>query len=190
MGQPTSIRSTTLDPLLTYKFIVSWGPSTGTPTVVAGVSKVSALSRTTAPVKWREGGSPEHTRQIPGQTTYDDITLEKGIILDVSFEQWANKMWFYEQTAKLGEEVSLADFRKTLRIDHCNQAGQIVDTYYVFNCWPTKYTALPDLNAQDDAQVAIETLVLVNEGWARDDTVNAPKLPSFDLPASPIIAPA
>lgn len=188
MGTPTSIRSTIMDPLLNYKFIVSWGPSTGGDlTVVAGVSKVGALKRSTEAVDYREGGAPETTRKIPGQTKYENITLERGIILDIAFEQWANKLWFYEQTAVLGNEVSLADFRKTVKIDHCNQAGQIVNSYYIFNAWPTDYTALPDLNASDGATVAVESMTLVCEGWTRDTSYTGPAAPSFDLPAAPVI---
>ncbi len=189
MGTPTSIRSSVMDPLLNFKFIVSWGPSTGGDlTVVAGVSKVGALSRTTESVEYREGGAPQGTRKIPGQTKYEDITLERGLILDVAFEQWANKIWYYENSGKLGEEVSLKDFRKTVKIDLCNQAGQIMNSYYVFNCWPTKYQALPELDAQAGATVALETMTLVNEGWVRDDSVKEPTYPSFDNPASPTIA--
>lgn len=176
-----------MDPLLNYRFIVSWGPAGGNLTVVAGVSKIGPLARTTEKVDYREGAAPTHTRRIPGQTNYDEFSLERGIILDVAFEQWANMVWYYENSAKLGNLVSLDDFRKTLKIDHCNQAGQIVNSYYVFNCWPSKYQALPELNAQDGATVALETLTLQHEGWVRDDSYKAPELPSFALPDKPTI---
>ena len=65
------------------------------------------------------------------------------------------------------KEVSLDDFRKTLKIDLCNQAGQIVKVYYVFNCWPSAYTALPDLDSNDN-DVALESMTIQNEGWQRD----------------------
>lgn len=189
MADPQSIRSSIMDPLLTFKFLVSWGPSDGGDLkVVAGVSEVGPLSRTTDPVEYREGGAPTGTRQIPGQTKYDDITLKRGIILDIAFEQWANKIWYYPNTAKLGEEVSLKDFRKTMKIDLCNQAGQIMLSYYVFNCWPSKYQSMPNLNAQDGATVALEELTLKNEGWVVSYAVeNTDGYPSFDQPAKPVI---
>lgn len=186
---PSSIRSSIMDPLLNFKFLVSWGPSDGGDlTVVAGVSKIGPLSRSTEKVEYREGGAPTGTRQIPGQTKYDEISLERGIILDVAFEQWANKLWYYQNTGTLGQEVSLKDFRKTVKIDLCNQAGQIMLSYYVFNCWPSKYQAMPELNAQDGATVALETLTLQNEGWVVTYAVqNTDGYPEVTQPTAPVL---
>ncbi len=183
MGQPTNVRSSIMDPLLNFKFIVSWDGVNR----VAGVSKVSGLTRTTQVVTHREGGAPQGPRRIPGQTEYGPITLERGLILDIMFEQWANKVWYYPNTGAMGQEVSLKDFRKDIRIDLCNQAGQIVNVYYIFSCWPSEYRALPELDANANA-VALESLTLQNEGWQRDDTYSPPDLPSYAEPTSPIIA--
>lgn len=188
MATPTNVRSSIMDPLLNFKYIVSWDDSSGKLTVVAGVSKIGPLARSTEVAEYREGAAPQSTRKIPGQTKYDEISLERGIILDVAFEQWANKVWYYQNSGALGNEVSLADFRKTLKIDLCNQAGQIMTSYYAFNCWPSKYTILPELNAQDGATVALESMTLQTEGWARDPDVNGADYPSFAEPASPVIA--
>jgi phage tail-like protein len=190
MADPTSIRPTIMDPLLNYRFIVSWGPSAGgNLTVVAGVSKVSSLSRTTEKVEYREGGAPQHTRVIPGQTKYGEINLERGVILDITFQQWANQLWYYQNSGSLGSLVSLSDFRKTVKIDLCNQAGQIMLSYFVFNCWPSKYQAMPDLNASDGATVALETLTLQNEGWVVNyDVQDTSAYPSVLNPTAPILA--
>ncbi len=172
------------DPYLNFKFIVSWDDGAGGDfTAVAGVSKVGALTRTTEVVGFREGASPQSTRQIPGQTSYGELTLERGLIIDVAFEKWANKVWFYENTGALGEEVSLVDFRKTLKVDLCNQAGQIVKVYYVFNCWPSAYTALPDLDSNSN-DVALESMTIQNEGWQRDDSYAKIDEPQYDHPTS------
>ncbi|MEM8934238.1 MAG: phage tail protein, partial [Acidobacteriota bacterium] len=68
---------------------------------------------------------------------------------------------------------------------------QIMNTYYAYNCWPSEYTALPELDASQGAQVAIESMTLQNEGWIRDDTFTAPDVPdgyaSYAEPASPTI---
>ena len=191
---PKSIRSKMMDPLLNFKFLVSWGPSDGGDLkVVAGVSKIGPLSRSTEQVEYREGGAPTGTRKIPGQTKYDEITLDRGIILDTAFEQWANKLWYYQNTDKLGNEVSLKDFRKTVKIDMCNQAGQIMLSYYVFNAWPSKYQSMPELNAQDGATVALETMTLQNEGWvvtyAVTDTSKYPEVTKPTSPTQPAVSP-
>jgi phage tail-like protein len=187
MGTPTNLRSQIMDPLLNFKFIVNWGDSgSGKVAAVAGVSKVSALSRNVEPADYREGADPFVSRKIPGQVKYDNITLERGIILDIAFEQWANKIWYYEQTGALSQnQVSLADFRKDLRLDVCNQAGQIMLQYWVFNAWPTKYQALPELDAQAGNTVALETLELAHEGWTKDTSYSPAKYPSYALPTDP-----
>lgn len=163
------------DPYKTYKFRVK----TEDGTYVAGVSKVSALKRSTEVVKHREGGDPSTSRKSPGQTEYEAITLERGVTHDQAFERWANKIWNYG--SGLGAEVSLADFRKNLILEVYNEAGQLAIAYRLYRCWPSEYQALPDLDASANA-VAIQTLKLENEGWERDYEVVEPTEPSFDEP--------
>jgi len=183
MTTPRNVRNTKTDPLLNFKFLVYWAPgSSDKLTPVAGVSRIGALTRNTESVAHREGGAPQGARQIPGQVAYSPITLERGLIVDLAFEQWANKVWFYENTGKLGQEVSLKDFRKDITIQLLNQAGQAVAQYHVFNCWPSEYQALPDLDASSN-EVALETMTLVNEGWQREIPTGKPaELPEFDAP--------
>ena len=46
----------------------------------------------------------------------------------------------------------------------------------LYRCWPSEFSALPDLDANGNA-VAIQTLVLQNEGWERDTSVVEPSEP-------------
>ncbi len=162
------------DPYKNFKFRVVID---GRP--VAGVSKVSGLTRTTQVVSFREGGDPSITHKSPGQTEYNAITLERGVTHDLDFEKWANKVWNYDTASKPGQEMSLQDFRKDITIEFYNEAGQKVIAYNVYRCWVSEYTALPDLDASANA-VAIQTIKLENEGWERDQSVTEPdetKLP-------------
>ncbi len=174
----TSAGATHSDPFLTYNFQVKWNNN-----YVASVNKVTGLERSTQVVKWRSGGQPQTTYCIPGQTDYSPITLEQGVTFDVTFEQWANKIWYLPNTQKFGQEVSLADFRQQVTLEMYNQAGQLVLRYFLYNCWPSEYKALPELDASSDT-VALESLTLQNEGWNRDTTVTQPTLPSFTEPSS------
>jgi len=149
------------DPYKNFKFRVSFD----TGGYVVGLSKMSALKRTTEIVEHREAGDPSTSRKSPGRSKYEDITLERGVSHDVTFEQWANKVWNFDGNA--GAEASLADFRRNLIIDVYNEAGQKVISYRVFRCWVSEYQALPDLDANANA-VAIQTIKIVNEGWIRD----------------------
>jgi phage tail-like protein len=169
-----SVNAQRFDPYKNFKFRVKWDGQ-----YVAGVSKVSALKRTSEMVEHREGGDPSTSHKSPGRTKYDPITLERGVTHDPEFEKWANKVWNYG--SGLGSEVSLNDFRKDIIIDVYNEAGQKVLAYNVFRCWVSEYQALPELNANANA-VAIQNIKLENEGWERDYDVTEPTEPSFTEP--------
>ena len=159
------------EPYKNFKFRVKWDGK-----YVAGISKISALKRTTEVVEHREGGDPSSPRKSPGLTNYEPITLERGVTLDPEFEEWANKVW--RLGAGLGSEVSLKDFRKDIIIEFYNEAGQLVLAYKVYRCWVSEYQALPDLDANSDA-VALQHIKLENEGWERDISVVEPIEPSI-----------
>ena len=164
------------DPYKNFKFRVKFGSS---PAFVAGVSKVSSLKRTTEVVKHREGGDPSSTRKSPGRTEYEAITMERGVTHDPEFERWANKVWNY--ASGLGTEVSLKDFRRDIRIEVYNEAGQLVLAYNVFRCWVSEFQAQADLDANANA-VLIQSIKLENEGWERDYEVEMKEEPSFEEP--------
>src|SRR3954451_1435715 len=151
------------DPYKNFKFRIRWDGK-----YVAGVSKVSSLKRTTEVVKHREGGDPSSSRKAPGRTEFEAITLERGVTYDPEFERWASKVWNFG--AGLGSEVSLADFRKDITLEVYNEAGQLALAYNVFRCLVCEFKALPDLDANATA-VAIQTMKVENEGWARDAAV-------------------
>lgn len=182
MAAPVNVRNAKApDPYLNFKFLVSWATPSGKVEPVAYVNKISALAVATQVVTWREGGAPQGVRRIPGQTEYGPITLERGVSIDIAFEQWANKVWYYQNSGKLGLEVSLADFRKDILIEMMNQAGQVVLKYNVFSCWPSNYVALPQLDSGSN-EVAIQSLTLQTEGWARDDSYTPAKEPTVSEP--------
>ena len=159
-----TVNPTRFDPYKLFRFRVKVDGS-----YVAGLSKMSALTRTTAPVTHRVGGDPSHDRRSPGLTTYTSVTLERGVTHDPAFEAWANKV------SSVGSPgISLPDFRKDIIIDVFNEAGQLAISYHVYRCWVSEYTALPALDAAT-AAVAIQSIKLENEGWERDTSVTEPK---------------
>jgi len=169
------------DPYKNFKFRVKWDGR-----YVAGVSKISALKRTTEVIEHREGGDPSTVYKAPGSSKYEPITLERGVTLDVDFERWANKVWDYPNAQAAADqrtqEVSLKDFRKDIIIDVFNEAGQKAISYNVYRCWVSEFQALPELDANANA-VAIQSIKLENEGWQRDTDYQAPEEPSFVDPA-------
>jgi len=170
-----SVNPQRFDPYKNFKFRVKWDGR-----YVAGVSKVSALKRSTEVVEHREGGDPSSSRKSPGRTKFEAVTLERGVTHDREFEQWANKVWNYG--SGLGAEVSLKDFRKDVMLEMYNEAGQLVIAYRIYRCWVSDYQALPDLDANANA-VAIQSIKLENEGWERDYEVAEPAEVGFTEPA-------
>ena len=159
-----------VDPYKNFKFRVKWDGK-----YVAGVSKVSALKRTTEVIEHREGGDPSTERKSPGRTAFEPITLERGLTDDHAFEEWANLVW------KVGAspESAIANFRKDVIIDVFNEAGQKIFSYKAYRCWVSEYQALPDLDINSNA-VAIEHIKLENEGWERDTSVTEPQEPKTE----------
>jgi phage tail-like protein len=169
-----TVNASRFDPYKNFKFRVKWDGK-----YVAGISKCSALKRTTEVVEHREGGDPSTSRKSPGRSKFEAITLERGVTHDIEFEQWANKVWNF--ASGLGAEVSLKDFRKDIIIEVYNEAGQLALAYKVFRCWVSEYQSLPDLDANANA-VAIQHIKLENEGIERDYEVPEPSEPSFVEP--------
>ncbi|MBN8712760.1 MAG: phage tail protein [Xanthomonadales bacterium] len=159
------------DPYKNFNFRLKWDGR-----YVAGISKVSALKRTTEVVKHREGGDPSTSRKSPGRSEFEALTLERGVTHDTEFEAWAAKVW--QIGATLGSEVSLKDFRKDVILDFYNEAGQLAISYKIYRAWVSEYQALPDLDANANA-VAIQHIKLENEGWERDTAVTEPTEPSL-----------
>ena len=168
-----TVNTQRFDPYKNFKFRVKWDGK-----YILGVSKVSALKRTTEPVKHRAGGDASSSRKSPGRSEYEAITLEYGITHDTTFLEWASKVWNYG--AGLGAEVSLKDFRKDIIIEVYNEAGQLALAYKVFRCWVSEYQALPDLDANANA-IAISHIKLENEGWMQDLETPEPTEPIINV---------
>lgn len=160
-----SVNAGRRDPYKAFKFRVRWDNR-----VVAGVSHISGLKRTTEVVVHRSGGDQSVARRSPGRTSFAPIVLERGVTHDPAFEQWANLV----QNFGANGEIALRGFRKDVVVELLNEAGQLAIAYKVFRCWPSSYEALADLDAAAGA-TAIQRLVLENEGWERDVEVAEPQ---------------
>ena len=153
-----TINTHRIDPYKNYKFRIIMDNIP-----VLGVSKVSALKRTTEVIKHRSGGDNSHEHKTPGRTTYDAITLERGVTHNIEFEQWANKIHTYDSD----KMMNLVDFKKELILEVMNEKSQVALRYNLHKCWVSEFTAIPDLDANANA-IAIESIKIEMEGWTRD----------------------
>jgi phage tail-like protein len=167
MTKPFTVNMSRFDPYKTYRFLVYFE---GSSAPVAGVSKVSAITRSSDVIEYKEGGNAL-TRKGLGRTKYEPITIERGVTMSNDLEQWANACQVLD---KGSPSASLANLRKELRIELLNEEAQPVYRYLVHRAWVSEYQALPDLDAGASA-IAIEHVKIEHEGWERDLTLAEPK---------------
>ena len=200
---PTIInnRSTlTTDPLRNFRFLVTFKaqptPSTDTTalqTATLGFTSVSGMAVTTDSIPYREGGYNTTVHQIPGQTTFAPITLQRGVILNTA-QNWDWMRNLFATVQGGGTRSVSQNFRCDLEIQvlsHPIPGANPEDTtaaqtdhtamrFNVYNCWPTA-VAYSDLNAGDNA-LFVEQMTLVHEGfdinWAPNLTTNAAAYPA------------
>lgn len=154
------------DPYKNFKFRLKFGDNNQ---VVAGISKVGSLKRTTEVVKHRDGGDNSTDHKSPGRTSYDAVTLERGLTHDPEFEAWANRVHPWSGDTAM----DLVDYKRNLTLEMMNEKGHVVYRYFLYDCWVSEYTALPELNSNANA-VAIESMKLELEGWDRDKDTKEP----------------
>src|SRR3954469_22874807 len=107
-----TINTQRFDPYKNFKFRVKWDGK-----YVAGITKVSMLKRTTEVAKHRESNDPSTARHMPTTTSFEAITLERGVTHDTEFETWANLVYDVGQ----GGTISLKNFRKDILIELLNE---------------------------------------------------------------------
>ena len=95
-----SVNTHRFDPYRNFKFRVKVDNQ-----YVAGLSKCTALKRSTEVTQWREGGDPSTSRQLPGKTKYDPVTLESGLTHDLTFETWANLVHNFQGDAASFDKI-------------------------------------------------------------------------------------
>src|SRR5687768_13945532 len=102
------------DPYKNFKFRVKWDNR-----YVAGLSKMSALKRTTEVIEWREAGGTSIVRKMPGRSKFEPISLEAGLTHDKQFIEWAQQV-----SSPQGDRgTSLRNYRKELTVEVLNLQG-------------------------------------------------------------------
>ncbi len=154
------------DPYRTFKFQVVIAGQ-----VVAGLSKMGALKRTTEAVKWRSAGDPSYQRIMPGGSSFEAVSLEQGLTHDTGFEQWANSV----NNVQDGDAgMSLLNYRRDVVINVLNLQGTPAISYQLRRAWVSEFQALPEFDANNMNTVGIQMITLQHEGFVRDQAVAEP----------------
>jgi phage tail-like protein len=166
---------------------VSWAQ--GLAKVPFGFTSVSGMAVSTDSIPYREGGYNTTVHQIPGQTAFAPLTLQRGVVLGTDQNwKWMKQLF---QTVQGTTTRTVADnFRVDIDIDVLSHplastatannsafTGDYTDhismRFKVYNAWITSL-AYSDLNAGDNA-ILVEQMSLTHEGfeviWGKDLTV-------------------
>lgn len=184
------------DPIRNFRFLVTfipqgdqkgWASNLANPTF--GFTSVSGMAVQTDAIPYREGGYNTTVHQIPGQTSFAPLQLQRGVLLNSS----SNWDWMKElfQTVQVTNTRKTPDnFRCDIEIEvlshpiasgitgtqgtdaagNATQQDHVAMRFRVYNAWVTS-VAYSDLNAGDNA-ILVEQMALVHEGfdvhWAPD----------------------
>ena len=173
------------DPLRNFRFLVTFQPQgefakngLGLTQATIGFTSVSGLSVATDSIPYREGGYNTTVHQIPGQTTFTPLTLQRGVLLGTKQNwDWMRNLFATVTAAGTTRAVD-QNFRCDLEIavlshpipgspnenDTTTKSDDhVAMRFKVYNAWPTS-VAYSDLNAGDNA-LLVEQMTLVHEGF-------------------------
>ena len=102
----TAFRGIETDPIRNFKFQVSFPSVRGGPSR-AGFSRVSGLKEQTEVIEYREGTNAATPKKLPGQTTFDNIVLERGIGIDSEMIRWRRLITHPTAGSHLASEASI-----------------------------------------------------------------------------------
>jgi phage tail-like protein len=168
--------------LVTFKPQDTGNTALAAVTVPMGFTSVSGLAVTTDSIPYREGGYNTTVHQIPGQTSFTPLTLQRGVILGTR-QNWDWMKQLFATVQAGGSTLALGkNFRCDIEIAVLNHpvpsqganvtsgTGAVVPAtddvamrFRVYNAWPTT-VAYSDLNAGDNA-LYVEQMTLVHEGF-------------------------
>jgi phage tail-like protein len=183
-----AFRGVKADPVRNFKFSVSFDMAPpGSGKSRAGFSSVSGLKESTEVVEYREGTEPSRMRKLFGQTSFDDVTLVRGLTTDREFISWRRAIVdvtihsnvggfagaappFGEgtsQAASLNNFTGIGDFlRRDVEIrlwDYHNEGGDDGLWAWTLNdAWPNSLE-IGEFSG-DGNDVVLETVVLSHEG--------------------------
>lgn len=159
-----SVNAHRLDPYKNFKFRIKWENQ-----YLAGLSKMSAIKRSTEAIEWREAGGPSVVRKLPGRTKFEPVSFEAGLTHDKQLIDWADLV----NNPRGDAAMSLKQYRKEVTVEVLNMQGTPVMAFILHRAWVSEFQAIPELDANANA-VAIQILKLEYEGFSVDSAIAEP----------------
>ena len=145
------------DPMRNFKFKVQIA---GFPGGAMGFSKVSGLNQEVEVIEYREGGDVTTNRKFPGQTSFGNVTLERGITADSDLVKWMTSI-FDAEGANTQPEA-----RYNVTITVLNKQGNTQRVFKLLRAFPAS-REIGDLDASAN-EILIESLELAHDGMVEE----------------------
>lgn len=125
----------------------------------AGFQSVSGLQMSTEVIEYREGGDNLTVSKSPGLTTFEPITLSRGMSEDTDMWDWASKIF------SLDNNSHSPKYRANMIIKLKDRDNKVVRAWEVPNCWISRYET-GEFNAMNN-EVMLETIEVQHEGFRK-----------------------
>lgn len=150
-------RSINEDPIKAYRFRVEIDGF-----VRAGFSSASGLSRDSAIVEYREGGMNETPQKSLGLSSFPDIVLTRGQIVNTPGE--FDMLDWDAQSFDLGILGYPGEYRRDMDMVQYGQLGEEVRRWRVINAIIKTMKPFTDFSGQGNEN-SMESLTLAHEGF-------------------------
>jgi len=158
-------RSAAFDPLENFRFQVSLNDSAGQPTLTrSGFSTCTPPSEATGEITYREGQYRDAMEKSAGLTTYNNVTLGRGVTQDQDFYSWVEQHKKHAANVRGSDGAFTANdvrpsddasnsYRRTLVITVLNRESQAVKRWTLYNCHVASFTPGDSLDANSEAKL-------------------------------------
>jgi phage tail-like protein len=128
---------------------------------VSGWQTVTIPGTSIETTDYREGEDSDHTRKLWGQTTYEDLEMERQMT-DTTVYDWHKKVI----------QGRTEEGRKTVRVTLQNAEGVDTIRWEFTNAWIKEYQP-PELDAGTEGDVAKESVAVVFDEMLRETLVES-----------------
>jgi phage tail-like protein len=139
------------DPYGSFRFTLELGS-----VQVAGFAECTGLQVETKVVDYVEGGRNDTTLKFPDVSTYNNVTLKRGLTASAELLDWQLDI------ARGSFRVNSRDLDRSVAIVLMDEGGEPVKRWNLVRALPVKWMG-PDLKA-GASEVAVEALELAHEG--------------------------
>ena len=196
------------DPIRNFRFLVQFNPLVSSVAgfndksfkATVGFTSVSGLAMTTEAIPYREGGYNTTVHQIPGQTTFSPITMQRGFMVGTPQNwNWMKRLFdvtgYKAVQGPVGQNfrchVDISVLQHPAAGSSAGAVKGVGETAYsandvvaarfrVYNAWITSL-AYSDLSAGDNA-IMVEQMTLAHEGFTMKVAPSAKtQAPKFDV---------